>query len=196
MKKKWFALLPAIALVTAPVSFQTAAAYDEQSALTSELPPDLEPVLQIAPEHQPVLRTGEAGLEVAFVQATLTQTGFETVSDGFFGPHTEQKVREFQAENGLAADGVVGIETWTKLFSVHEQNEFTPEQAISFAEKKLNNDDLVFSSNGVEYKDLEGTAYYSLKAQSKKWMEDGGTGTVGFYNVYEDGTVMEAESLK
>jgi peptidoglycan hydrolase-like protein with peptidoglycan-binding domain len=35
--------------------------------------------------------------------------------DGIFGPRTEQRVRRFQGNEGLAVDGIVGKNTWTAL---------------------------------------------------------------------------------
>jgi len=35
--------------------------------------------------------------------------------DGLFGPETAQRVRHFQADEGLTVDGVVGTNTWTAL---------------------------------------------------------------------------------
>ena len=35
--------------------------------------------------------------------------------DGIFGPKTEERVRNFQGNEGLAVDGVVGTDTWTAL---------------------------------------------------------------------------------
>jgi peptidoglycan hydrolase-like protein with peptidoglycan-binding domain len=35
--------------------------------------------------------------------------------DGLFGPATEQRVKQFQADEHLAVDGVVGKNTWTAL---------------------------------------------------------------------------------
>jgi putative chitinase len=37
-------------------------------------------------------------------------------ADGSFGPGTEKAVKEWQAANGLVADGLVGDGTWSKLF--------------------------------------------------------------------------------
>jgi peptidoglycan hydrolase-like protein with peptidoglycan-binding domain len=35
--------------------------------------------------------------------------------DGIFGPKTEERVRLFQGNEDLAVDGIVGVNTWTKL---------------------------------------------------------------------------------
>jgi murein L,D-transpeptidase YcbB/YkuD len=36
---------------------------------------------------------------------------------GIFGPKTDQAVREFQRDNGLQVDGIVGKNTWTALLN-------------------------------------------------------------------------------
>jgi peptidoglycan hydrolase-like protein with peptidoglycan-binding domain len=76
----------------------------------------------------PVLRRGVSDHfeEVSCLQYMLLFTGglyspFQralTVSDGVdgvFGPKTEERVRWFQGNEGLAVDGVVGTDTWTTL---------------------------------------------------------------------------------
>lgn len=43
--------------------------------------------------------------------------GFVGVTaDGFYGPDTDSAVRSYQANNGLAEDGCVGVNTWSKMF--------------------------------------------------------------------------------
>lgn len=39
------------------------------------------------------------------------------VADGMFGARTRSAVLDFQTENGLAVDGIVGPQTWGRLFS-------------------------------------------------------------------------------
>ena len=50
------------------------------------------------------------------IQASLKSAGFYTGEvDGKMGPKTKKAIEEFQSANGLAADGKVGSNTWTKL---------------------------------------------------------------------------------
>ncbi len=63
-----------------------------------------------------VLRSGSTGPDVVLAQHVLYQLGFLRESpDGVFGPATLQAVRRFQQEWGLAADGVIGVNTWEAL---------------------------------------------------------------------------------
>jgi hypothetical protein len=59
------------------------------------------------------------GEDVLFVQRRLSGLGYTQVgpADGIYGPSTEAAVREFQAASGLEVDGVVGPQTWERLFS-------------------------------------------------------------------------------
>lgn len=56
---------------------------------------------------------GMTGERVRLVQALV---GAE--DDGIFGDETLGAVKAFQAKNGLAVDGIVGIETWKALLEV------------------------------------------------------------------------------
>ena len=53
--------------------------------------------------------------EVWMVQSMLKCRGFNVLSDGIWGTVMTEKVKQFQAENGLYADGVVGKNTYIKL---------------------------------------------------------------------------------
>jgi putative chitinase len=58
-----------------------------------------------------ILKKGDNNDLVKKLQVRL---GVEAV--GTFGPKTEEAVKKYQAANGLAADGIVGDGTWSKLF--------------------------------------------------------------------------------
>jgi peptidoglycan hydrolase-like protein with peptidoglycan-binding domain len=66
----------------------------------------------------PVLSQGSTGPEVAAVQRVLAEVSDEDraedpgPADGVFGPRTEAAVRAYQAYRGLAADGIIGDQTW------------------------------------------------------------------------------------
>ncbi|MBP2079698.1 peptidoglycan-binding domain-containing protein [Oceanobacillus polygoni] len=199
MKKKWLAIVPAVvvALVAAPHFNQTVDAAPENESVQqaeSEIPARYEAILNWPPEQQPIVKQGSQGsFEVEFIQVMLNHFGFETEIDGIFDSHTDQQVRGLQAENGLAQDGIVGVNSWTVLLEEYQAELFTVESAVAYAEAALDNDDLVFSSNGVLYEDSDGRVFYSLRARSQDYMDDGGTGTVGFYDVYQNGDVVESK---
>ena len=51
------------------------------------------------------------------IQLALKNAGFyKGTVDGRLGPRTREAVRSFQQANGLKVDGVVGRQTWEKLF--------------------------------------------------------------------------------
>lgn len=74
-------------------------------------------LLNINPASQ-VLRRGSKSSSVLFLQRLLLSYLYPINNlDGIFGGETERAVKAFQSENGLVADGIVGANTWRKLFS-------------------------------------------------------------------------------
>ena len=62
---------------------------------------------------RPTIRRGSRGTYVKYLQEKLTSKLYNAGTiDGIFGANTEQAVREFQQENGLSVDGIVGPATW------------------------------------------------------------------------------------
>lgn len=57
-----------------------------------------------------VLKKGMVGDDIKMLQQFL-----KIAVDGAFGIQTENAVKKWQAENGLVADGIVGVKTWTKI---------------------------------------------------------------------------------
>lgn len=62
------------------------------------------------------LRLGSYGAEVRYLQQKLYSKLYPVGTiDGIFGRQTEQAVKDFQTENGLIADGIVGKDTWVLI---------------------------------------------------------------------------------
>lgn len=61
----------------------------------------------------PIVRIGANSNVVRWIQAKLSIS-----IDGIFGRQTLIAVQNFQAKNGLAADGIVGPKTWRKLLGL------------------------------------------------------------------------------
>lgn len=64
----------------------------------------------------PLLRRGNSGAYVTFLQQLLESYLIPVGTiDGIFGSRTENAVRQFQQDNNLSVDGVVGNNTWNAL---------------------------------------------------------------------------------
>ncbi len=69
----------------------------------------------------PVLKRGSRGPAVRLLQEAIRvrlNPSPKLAVDGVFGPETEKAVRQFQRQEGLAADGVVGTATWKALYRI------------------------------------------------------------------------------
>lgn len=81
-------------------------------------PPDPVPVPPVGGEHvfNRIIKPGDTGADVAFVQVVIRAPGSATgnkdiVADGVYGPQTVQAVKNIQAFTGLVADGLIGPKT-------------------------------------------------------------------------------------
>lgn len=100
---------------------RTAAAVTRLSELNAE-GIDAEDVMNTQP---PVLQEGDSGTGVRELQYFLSFIAFfddqiqPVTIDGDFGERTRQSVMSFQRRYGLTEDGIVGVVTWSTLFSVY-----------------------------------------------------------------------------
>jgi peptidoglycan hydrolase-like protein with peptidoglycan-binding domain len=78
----------------------------------------------ILPSNLPTLAEDttydDYGLEVAILQRLLVLYGYMQNNNvtGYFGDATNAAVLQFQTNQGLPQDGIVGTETWTALANV------------------------------------------------------------------------------
>lgn len=63
------------------------------------------------------LRKCDKGPAVRAIQEQINKRGQTIDVDGYFGPGTEQAVRNFQQAAGLEVDGLVGPATWAALYT-------------------------------------------------------------------------------
>lgn len=139
------------------------------------------------------LRLGDEGKSIRDIQRQLKKLGYYTYSKktSYFGSITEEAVTEFQAQNGLKADGVVGKRTKRLLFSDDAKKyrkskdsgssrkkstgaSKNSKKSSSGSSKKDNFLEVARNQKGKKYRtggtgpntfDCSGFVYYCLKAQ-------------------------------
>ncbi len=63
-----------------------------------------------------ILRLGDRGSDVMEIQSLLKKIGYDPGPiDGIFGRRTQQAIIQFQKDNGLTADGIIGPNTYRVL---------------------------------------------------------------------------------
>src|SRR5688572_19118976 len=75
----------------------------------------------------PTYKIGDDGPEVRAIQYLLIAHGYNLNPDGIFGPITQTQVENFQTDNNLSEDIIVGPETWQKLIIQVAQGKTGPE---------------------------------------------------------------------
>lgn len=65
------------------------------------------------------IRKGSKNINVGFLQLFLNTYEINRLKiDCDFGGKTEEAVKNFQLNKGLEVDGIVGVKTWTKIYSI------------------------------------------------------------------------------
>jgi peptidoglycan hydrolase-like protein with peptidoglycan-binding domain len=85
--------------------------------IVKEVNPNNEFLQALSNATKQTLRQGSAGDAVKVAQTGLNGKGYPLVADGIFGQATDSAVRRLQSSRGLAADGVIGKQTWNALLS-------------------------------------------------------------------------------
>ena len=65
------------------------------------------------------IRQGDRGNFVIILQYLLNQYGYIVDIDGVFGAKTKEAVINFQKNNNLTQDGIVGPNTWDRLLNIN-----------------------------------------------------------------------------
>lgn len=102
-----------------------------------------------ANQEKTILRKGTKGNQVKEAQRLLNMHGALLEEDGNFGSGTEAAVKDFQREQGLDVDGVIGPKTWAAL---EEAPDIDPEpdwESLTTEEKLDNLNERLLRIEGV-----------------------------------------------
>lgn len=103
-----------------------------------------------------LLHYGMIGGQVRLLQYDLSKLGYNVAQDGYFGPATLKAVKNFQTNNGLKADGIVGSATQNKIEALLKgtsQNKNKPfiDKVVSLAgQGKVINSDAVAGKTTID----------------------------------------------
>lgn len=127
-----------------------------------------------------VYKRGSRGEMVVKIQQLLHQ-----YPDGIFGPHTEEAVKEFQRNNRLKPDGIVGVATLTKMKLVDVC------QKTGLLKKSNRRIDLIIlhCTDTPPYRNV-------TVSDIRQWHKSKGWSDIGYhYVIYLDGTVHEGRDV-
>lgn len=114
----------------------------------------------------------------------ILQRALHLFVDGIFGALTEEAVKDFQKENGIIADGIVGQQTWTKLLGKDSYDKNQLEKS-----KRFINEIIVHCTATPEGKDF-------TVDDVTRWHIKRGFSTIGYhYLIYRDGSVHKGRDI-
>ena len=93
-------------------------------------------------------QTLEGRPAVAQWQAQMQQRGWTIEVDGLYGLQSERVARQFQAEKGLAIDGIVGAQTWEAAF---DRRTITGTEDLDLVDSETVDIEPVFSTDENAY---------------------------------------------
>lgn len=111
-----------------------------------------------------ILELGDNGTEVKEVQEYLYVMGYDINIDGIFGHKTENVIKDFQSNNGLISDGIIGEQTLEAIkesikdiYYIIKEGDSLSKLALKYdttveAIKEINNFDSDFIKIGQEIK--------------------------------------------
>lgn len=125
-----------------------------------------------------VLRRGDRGEQVKVLQEFL-----HLAQDGIFGAITEEAVRQFQRDNGLWVDGVVGADTWNKI------NWIKSLSSTVIKSSRMIKEIIVHCTATPEGRDV-------TVSEITKWHQQRGFQTIGYhYVIYRDGSIHTGRNV-
>ena len=124
-----------------------------------------------------LLKKGSTGNDVVLLQRAL-----HLFADGIFGTLTCEAVKQFQKENGLQVDGIVGDKTWHLLFSSNEKI------ALERSTRKIT--EIIVHCSATP----EGANY--TVADITRWHKARHFTTIGYhYVIYIDGSLHKGRNI-
>ncbi len=91
--------------------------------------------------NYPIIKNGSRGNFVKILQYILNSYGANLSIDGVFGVGTQRAAQEFQKNNNLTQDGIVGRNTWNKLLNLNPSSEIlrrgNRSSAVEFLQRLL-----------------------------------------------------------
>ena len=124
---------------------------------------------ELARLARPTLREGMRGAAVRDLQDELRRLGhFAGRTDGIFGPRTLAAVLAFQAQEGVATDGIVGPVTWRRMADAEPM----PERDIDADELRARGSRTIKDADLTEVV-ASGTAFVAVAREATTVVEEG-----------------------
>lgn len=112
------------------------------------------------------IRYGSRGEIVNFLQQMLVNIGYSLDTSSFFGKNVDFAVKEFQRDNSLVVDGIVGPKTWSKLIAANDS-------FFQYNDKFLSEKDLIDFANKLGLELAVVKAVNEVESSGKGFLANG-----------------------